>query len=66
MNFHLHLGEEWQPLVNWIMGSVTVAAILSWIPSVTALVALVWWCIKLYETKTVQKLFGKEVKDGNE
>lgn len=40
------------------------ATLFSWLPSVTALVTLVWICIRIYETKTVQRWVGR--KDAND
>lgn len=34
---------------------VTAAALASWLPSVAALVSIVWGCIRIFETKTVQR-----------
>lgn len=42
----------------------TVVFTLShWLPPVAALISIIWGCIRIYETDTVQKLLGREVKD---
>ena len=33
---------------------VAVATVISWLPSVAALLSIVWSAIRIYETKTVQ------------
>lgn len=38
---------------------VTAGSFFQLIPSVTALASLVWVCIRIYETDTVQSLLGK-------
>lgn len=38
---------------------VTVMAITSWLPPLSALASLIWAVIRIYETKTVQRLLGK-------
>lgn len=39
---------------------VTAGAFTDILPSVTALASLVWVCIRIYETETVQRLIGNE------
>jgi hypothetical protein len=39
--------------------SLVVATIASWLPAIAALVSIVWGCIRIYETKTVQRWMGK-------
>ena len=36
-----------------------IATLLSWLPEATALLTFVWVCIRLYETKTVQRWLGR-------
>lgn len=38
---------------------VTAGAFFEVLPSITALASLIWICIRIYETETVQKLLGK-------
>jgi hypothetical protein len=40
--------------------SVTAGAFFQVLPSVTALASLIWVCIRIYETETVQGLVGKQ------
>lgn len=35
--------------------AATVATIAGWLPAIAALVSLIWTCIRIYETKTVQR-----------
>jgi hypothetical protein len=39
---------------------LTAGAFFQLLPSITALASLIWVCIRIYETETVQKLFGKK------
>ena len=39
---------------------VTAGALFEVLPSVTALASLIWVCIRIYETETVQSLLGKQ------
>ncbi len=36
------------------------ATLLQWLPAVAALFTIVWTSIRIYETRTVQKLLGRE------
>jgi hypothetical protein len=38
---------------------ITAGALFEILPSITALASLVWVCIRIYETDTVQNLLGK-------
>lgn len=37
-----------------------VATIMGWIPEATAVLSLIWVGIRIYETRTVQRLLGRE------
>lgn len=39
--------------------AIMIATIASWLPSIAALLTVVWTGLRIYETKTVQKLLGK-------
>lgn len=36
-----------------------VATLAGWLPAIAALFSLIWSLIRIYETKTVQKMLGK-------
>lgn len=44
-------------------GVVTLGSLFGYLPELAALGTLIWTGIRIYETKTVQKLFGKTPKD---
>lgn len=41
----------------------TLAALAGWLPAVAALVSLIWTCIRIYETRTVQRWLKGEKFD---
>ena len=45
---------------------IIVAALADWLPTVATALSVVWFMIRIYETDTVQKIFGikKEKPDG--
>lgn len=40
-----------------------VAALAGWVPPLAGFVAILWYCIQIYESKTFQKLLVKQVED---
>lgn len=51
--------EGLKPAGDIISIGVAVATFVSWLPSVAALLTIVWTCIRIYETETVQGLLGR-------
>ncbi len=37
-----------------------LAALAGWLPEMAALVSLIWGLIRIYETRTVQRMLGRE------
>ena len=52
--------DEGKQVADVAAGGVTISAVMAWIPEATALLSLVWVCIRIYETETVKKVIGKE------
>jgi len=46
--------------VDVIAVSATASALMGWLPPLAALATLVWTSIRIYETRTVRKIFDKE------
>ena len=42
--------------------ATTVGTLFQWLPAIASLFSIVWMIIRIYETRTVQKLLGNEVK----
>ncbi len=40
--------------------AIVVATIAEWLPAVAALLTIVWTAIRIWETRTVQRLVGRE------
>jgi hypothetical protein len=53
--------EEVKNVVDVVGVSSTVALLAGWLPPVVSFVTLVWFLIRIYETKTVQKLIRREM-----
>lgn len=52
--------EDIKSTIDLASGGITLGAIFEAIPEITALVALAWWVLRIYETDTVQNLFKKK------
>lgn len=53
------MNEHDKAVVDALSLSWVVAAVLNYVPAITAVVSLVWVCIRLYETKTVQAILHR-------
>lgn len=51
--------EHAKHVVDGITIGTTVATLAGWLPSIAALVSIVWGLIRIYETDTVQRLLGR-------
>lgn len=45
--------------VDAVSVSTTLAVLAGWLPYMAAFASLVWSCIRIYETKTVQGWLGR-------
>ena len=51
--------EDVKQVTDVAAGGVTISAFMAWIPEATALLSLVWVCIRIYETDTVKNIIRK-------
>ena len=64
MNEH---SESTKYLVDGLSLFTVVGTLMEMLPSVSALLSIVWVSIRIYETETVQKMLGnKESKDASD
>ena len=52
--------DEGKQVADVAAGGVTISAVIAWIREATAILSLVWVCIRIYETETIRKVIGKE------
>ena len=52
--------EEMKSTVDIASGGITLGAFFEALPEITALFALVWWIIRLWETETVKNFFNRD------
>ena len=53
------LSDEAKHLGDAFSVGVTMATIAQWLPAVAALLTILWTAIRIWETPTVQRLFGR-------
>jgi hypothetical protein len=46
--------EQYKPAGDVLSVTTVVATLGGWLPSIAALVSIIWGLIRIYETKTVQ------------
>ena len=56
----LKMDESTKHLIDLSAIFTAVGTMLAWLPHVASLFTIIWMAIRIWETKTVQKLFGKK------
>ena len=54
-----HLQESTKHVLDGASVVTAVGTVMQLLPAIAALFTIVWTAIRIYETKTVQKLLGK-------
>jgi len=54
-----NIPEQTKLLVDGLSIGVIVSALNTWLPPLSALAALIWSLIRIYETQTIQNLLAK-------
>ena len=55
-----HEADTMKQCVDFASVAIVVATIADWLPAVAAVLTIVWTAIRIWETRTVQRLVGKE------
>ena len=56
---HEHLSDATKHVIDGASIATAVGTMMQVLPAMAALFTIVWTVIRIYETKTVQKLLGK-------
>ena len=59
MPHHEHLTNATKHVIDGASIATAVGTLMQVLPAVAALFTIVWTAIRIYETRTVQKLLGK-------
>ena len=54
--------------MDWISISATITTLLGWLTPLGALLPIIWYSIRIYETETFQQILGrkKDITNGND
>ena len=55
-----HLNEGTKHFLDGLSLLTVLGTLMSWLPAVAALLSIIWTALRIYESKTVQKLLGKK------
>jgi glycerol-3-phosphate acyltransferase PlsY len=56
---HEHLTDATKHLIDGASIATAIGTMMQVLPAIAALFTIIWTTIRIYETKTVQKLLGK-------
>lgn len=60
MNHHEHLTDATKHIIDGVSVATVLGTLAQVLPPLAALFTIIWTCIRIYETKTIQKLLGKD------
>lgn len=56
------MSDQAKHVIDTISVSAAFATVFGWLPHIAALLSVVWSLIRIYETKTVQRILGIKPK----
>jgi len=60
MNHHEHLTDATKHIIDGASVVTVLGTLAQVLPPLAALFTIVWTCIRIFETRTVQRLLGKK------
>ena len=57
--------EETKQVIDVAAASTGVLSLVAWLPPIASLLTIIWLGLRIYESKTVQGLLGKQIVMGN-
>lgn len=54
-----HISESTKHAIDTISVATVLASLTAWLPPIAALISIIWGCIRIYETKTVQGMLKR-------
>jgi len=55
-----HMNESTKHIVDGLSVATVLGALTAWLPPLAALFTIIWTCLRIYETKTVQGWLGRD------
>ena len=62
----IHPSDAVKHTVDAISLVTVVGTLMQWLPAAAAFASLVWTCIRIYETRTIQKLLRKDKQNDSQ
>ena len=60
INHHENLTDATKHVIDGASIATAIGTVMQVLPAVAALFTIIWTVIRIYETKTIQKLLGKK------
>jgi hypothetical protein len=57
---HERVDDVVKPALDTLSLGTVVATLVGYLPSIAALVSIIWGCIRIYETDTVRRILGRK------
>jgi len=54
-----HMNESSKHIIDGLSVATVLGALTAWLPPIAALFTIIWTAIRIWETKTVQRWFGR-------
>ena len=58
--------EQVKHTIDALSLGTVLATLAGWLPHIAAVVSIIWGCLRIYETRTIQRLLGKAPKTRRE
>ena len=55
----MNISESTKHAVDAVSVATVLATLSAWLPPIAALISIIWGCIRIYETRTVQGWLGR-------
>jgi chromate transport protein ChrA len=58
-----HLSEQTKHLLDALSIGTVIATLASWLPPLAALISIVWGLLRIYESRTVQRILRRRQRN---
>lgn len=56
------MSEHTKHVVDAVSVGTVLLSLSQWLPPIAALISIIWGCIRIYETRTVQEMLGRKYR----
>lgn len=61
----MSMSESTKHAIDTLSLATVLGTLAAWLPPIAALISIIWGCIRIYETRTVQQMLGKPYRRRN-